>query len=140
MELRRWPRRNDPESIKTRQDAVSDRTDGVVFDHDLEPFARATESLTGVAVVPVAVVGPIDVSLGEYELEEPGGLLREHGRAKDAVYVPLANTEGGLAISLFSGARAAGESGAAVLCALSLRSSHLGAAARRFFAFGDDPR
>ena len=85
--------------------------DGEVFKHDLAPFAKATEALTGVAVVPVAVVGPIDVELGEYALEEPEGRLVERGRAKDAVYVPLANTEGGLSISLYRGARAAGESG-----------------------------
>jgi len=90
---------------------VADRTDGVAFGHDLTPFAKATEALTGVAVVPVAVVGPIDLELGEYGLEEPDGRLRERDRARDAVYVPLANTEGGLAISLFRGARAAGESG-----------------------------
>jgi len=111
VELRRWPRRNDPESIRARQEAVADRTDGVAFGHDLTPFAKATEALTGVAVVPVAAVGPIDLELGEYGLEEPDGRLRERDRARDAVYVPLANTEGGLAISLFRGARAAGESG-----------------------------
>ena len=113
MELRRWPRKNDPDSIKARQEALASRLDGgpEVFEHDLEPFARATEALTGVAVVPVAVVGPIDVELGEYELEEPEGRLVERARARDGVYVPLANTEGGLSISLYRGARAVGESG-----------------------------
>jgi len=112
MELRRWPRKNDSASIKARQDELRPLTDdGEVFWDDLEPFSRATEALTGVAVVPVAVVGPLDVELGEYELEEPAGALAERGRAKNAVYVPLANTEGGLAISLYRGARAAGESG-----------------------------
>ena len=81
-----------------------------MIDQDLEPYAKATEALTGVAPVPVAVVGPIDLELGEYELEEPGGRLLERTRAKDAVYVPLANTEGGLSISLARGARAASES------------------------------
>jgi hydroxymethylglutaryl-CoA reductase (NADPH) len=110
--LRRWPRKNDPESIRARQSALSEAIgDGEVFKHDLAPFAKATEALTGVAVVPVAVVGPIDVELGEYELEEPEGRLVERGRKQDAVYVPLANTEGGLSISLYRGARAAGESG-----------------------------
>jgi len=112
MELRRWPRKNDPASIKTRQDELRPLTeDGQVFWDDLEPFAQATEALTGVAVVPVAVVGPLDVELGEYELEEPGGTLAERSRSSEQVYVPLANTEGGLAISLYRGARAAGESG-----------------------------
>jgi hydroxymethylglutaryl-CoA reductase (NADPH) len=112
VELRRWPRKNDPESIRQRQEALASRLDGSeVFEHDLAPFATATEALTGVALVPVAVVGPIDVELGEYELEEPDGRLVERGRARHGVYVPLANTEGGLSVSLYRGARAVGESG-----------------------------
>jgi hydroxymethylglutaryl-CoA reductase (NADPH) len=111
MELRRWPRKNDEESIRARQDALGGLTDGPVFAHDLEPFTGATEALTGVTVVPTAVVGPIDVELGEYELEEPAGTLAETRRKREGVYVPLANTEGGLAISLYRGARAVGESG-----------------------------
>src|SRR5437868_2066639 len=67
--------------------------------------------LTGAAVVPVSVVGPLDVDLGEYELEEPFGRLAETGRARDQVYVRLAHTEGGLSASLYRGARAAAESG-----------------------------
>lgn len=112
MELRKWPRRNDPDSIRARQDELRALTqDGEVFSHDLAPFAGATEALTGVALVPVAVVGPIDVELGDYELAEPDGRVVERGRAREGVYVPLANTEGGLAVSLYRGARAAGESG-----------------------------
>src|SRR4051794_4822231 len=111
MELRKWPRRNDPESIQTRQDALAGLTDGPVFAHDLAPFAGATEALTGVTVVPTAVVGPIDVELGECELQEPTGDVVERRRSKEGVYVPLANTEGGLAISLYRGSRAVGESG-----------------------------
>src|SRR5919204_413121 len=107
VELRRWPRKNDPASIRVRQEVLRDLTqDGVVFWDDLEPFTKATEALTGVAVVPVAVVGPIDVELGEYELSEPEGRLAERSRSRERVYVPLANTEGGLAISLYRGARA----------------------------------
>jgi hydroxymethylglutaryl-CoA reductase (NADPH) len=82
-----------------------------VVETDLEPYAKATEALTGVASVPVAVVGPLELELGEYELEEPDGRLVERGRTHDSVYVPLANTEGGLSISLYRGARAAAESG-----------------------------
>jgi len=109
--LRRWPRKNDPESIQARQGELAGLVgDGEVFKHDLTPFSKATEALTGVAVVPVAVVGPIDVELGEFELEEPNGVLVERGRNRESVYVPLANTEGGLSISLYRGARAAAES------------------------------
>jgi hydroxymethylglutaryl-CoA reductase (NADPH) len=113
VELRRWPRKNDPESIRARQDELAPRLDGEgeVFAHDLTPFARATEAITGVALVPVAVVGPLDIELGDYSLEEPDGLLAERGRDREGVYVPLANTEGGLSISLYRGARAVGESG-----------------------------
>ena len=56
-------------------------------------------------------MGPLALELGEYELEEPEGRPVERGRALDRVYVPLANTEGGLSISLYRGARAAEESG-----------------------------
>jgi hydroxymethylglutaryl-CoA reductase (NADPH) len=85
--------------------------EGPVVEHDLAPFAKATEALTGAMLVPVAVVGPLQVELGEYELEEPEGRVAERGRSQDSVYVPLANTEGGLSISLYRGARAAEESG-----------------------------
>jgi hydroxymethylglutaryl-CoA reductase (NADPH) len=113
VELRRWPRKNDPDSIRARQEELAPRLDGEgeVFAHDLTPFANATEAITGVALVPVAVVGPIEVELGDYVLEEPHGRLVERGRAREGVYVPLANTEGGLSISLYRGARAVGESG-----------------------------
>jgi hydroxymethylglutaryl-CoA reductase (NADPH) len=113
VELRRWPRKNDPDSIRARQDELAPRLDGEreVFEHDLTPFARATEAITGVALVPVAVVGPIDIELGDYALEEPEGRVVERGRGQEGVYVPLANTEGGLSISLYRGARAVGESG-----------------------------
>ena len=112
VELRRWPRKNDPGSIRARQAEIEPLVgDGRVLEHDLQPYAKATEALTGAATVPVAVVGPLDVDLGKYELEEPEGGLAERGRSREGVYVPLANTEGGLAVSLYRGARAAAESG-----------------------------
>jgi hydroxymethylglutaryl-CoA reductase (NADPH) len=105
----RWPRRNDSASIRARQERLG--LQGTVVEHDLEPYAKATEALTGVAPVPVAVVGPLELELGEYALDEPNGVLVERSRSEDSVYVPLANTEGGLSISLARGARAASESG-----------------------------
>lgn len=111
MELRRWPRRNDPASISVRQAELARLVGREVFEHELTDFARATEALTGAALVPVAVPGPISIELGDYELEEPGGTLAERSRTREAVYVPLANTEGGLSASVYRGARAAGESG-----------------------------
>src|SRR5919201_944518 len=109
MQPRRWPRRNDPDSIRARQEALE--LDGEVTAHDLTPFTAAQESLTGVAVTPVSVVGPLRISLGEYELTEPDGRVEERGRAEEDVYVPLAHTEGGLSDSVYRGARAVAESG-----------------------------
>jgi hydroxymethylglutaryl-CoA reductase (NADPH) len=111
MELRKWPRRNDPDSIRARQQALDGRVDSEVFGDDLSPWSKAQEALTGLAVIPVAVIGPLTVELGEYELDEPAGTLRETGRAVDEVFVPLAQTEGSMAASLYRGARAAAESG-----------------------------
>jgi hydroxymethylglutaryl-CoA reductase (NADPH) len=109
MEVRRWPRKNDPASIRARQEALG--LDGDVTAIDLAPFTSAQEMLTGAAVIPVSVVGPLVVSLGRYELEEPSGRLVETARASEEVFVPLAHTEGGLSASLYRGARAAGDSG-----------------------------
>jgi hydroxymethylglutaryl-CoA reductase (NADPH) len=111
VELRKWPRRNDPDSIRARQEALDGRVDPEVFGDDLTPWSKAQEALTGLAVIPVAVIGPLSVELGDYELEEPAGTLRETGRAVDDVFVPLAQTEGSMAASLYRGARAAAESG-----------------------------
>jgi hydroxymethylglutaryl-CoA reductase (NADPH) len=109
VEGKRWPRKNDPDSIRQRQEALG--LDGAVTGIDLTPFASAQEMLTGAAVIPVSVVGPLDVELGEYELEEPFGRVTETGRAREQVYVPLAHTEGGLSASLYRGSRAAADSG-----------------------------
>jgi hydroxymethylglutaryl-CoA reductase (NADPH) len=100
----RWPRKNDPGSILARQEALG--LDGLVTSIDLEPFAGAAETVTGVAVIPVSVV-PISVELGEYELDDAGG-VRETGRSDETVHVPLAHTEGGLTASMTRGAKAAG--------------------------------
>src|SRR6059058_639834 len=109
MAVQRWPRKNDPASIRARQEALG--LDGEVASHDLTPWVRSQEALTGVAVIPVSVVGPVVVELGEYELTEPDGEVVERGRAAEEVFVPLAHTEGGLSDSLYRGARAAAESG-----------------------------
>jgi hydroxymethylglutaryl-CoA reductase (NADPH) len=111
VELRRWPRKNDPASIKARQEALDGRIDTEVFEHDLTPWAKAQEALTGVSVIPTAVIGPLTVSLGDYELTEPDGVVVERGRRTEDVFVPLSHTEGSLSDSLFRGARAATESG-----------------------------
>ncbi|MGZ4336691.1 MAG: hypothetical protein ACXVRA_05175, partial [Gaiellaceae bacterium] len=84
MELRRWPRKNDPGSIEARQKALG-LSDGVTR-IDLSPFVNAQEMLTGAAVIPVSVVGPLEIELGEYELEEPFGRVSETSRKKDQVF------------------------------------------------------
>jgi hydroxymethylglutaryl-CoA reductase (NADPH) len=111
VELRKWPRKNDPDSIRARQEALDGRVDREVFEHDLTPWAKAQEALTGVSVIPTAVIGPLTISLGDYELTEPDGGLAERGRTTEDVYAPLAHTEGSMSDSLFRGARAAAESG-----------------------------
>src|SRR5688572_6841809 len=102
MELKRWPRKNDPDSIRERQEALG--LDGGVTGIDLSPFVNAQEMLTGAAVIPVSVVGPLEIDLGEYELEEPFGRVSETGRSGEQIFVPLAHTEGGLSASLYRGA------------------------------------
>jgi hydroxymethylglutaryl-CoA reductase (NADPH) len=104
----RWPRKNDPASIRARQEALG--LDGLVTSIDLEPFVDAAETVTGVAVIPVSVVGPLVVSLGDYELDDAGAVV-ERGRTQDEVYVPLAHTEGGLSASVARGAKAVADSG-----------------------------
>jgi hydroxymethylglutaryl-CoA reductase (NADPH) len=111
VELRRWPRKNDPASIRARQEALDGRVDREVFTQDLTPWAKAQEALTGISVIPTAVIGPLTISLGEYELTEPEGRLVERGRSSEDVFVPLAHTEGSMSDSLYRGARAAAESG-----------------------------
>src|SRR5512142_2220928 len=109
VNVRKWPRKNDADSVRARQEALG--LNGEVTAIDLEPFSHAQEMLTGAAVIPVSVVGPVELELGEYELREPDGGVAETGRARDTVFVPLAHTEGGLSASLHRGARAVAESG-----------------------------
>jgi hydroxymethylglutaryl-CoA reductase (NADPH) len=111
VELRRWPRKNDAASIKARQEALDGRVDREVFEQDLTPWAKAQEALTGISVIPTAVIGPLTISLGAYELSEPDGAIVERGRSTEDVFVPLAHTEGSMSDSLYRGARAAAESG-----------------------------
>jgi hydroxymethylglutaryl-CoA reductase (NADPH) len=103
----RLPRKNDPASIRARQEALG--LDGEVTALDLEPWTRAAESVTGVAVIPVSVA-QLHVSLGDYELGEEGDVV-EVGRTEEDVAVPLAHTEGGLTASMQRGAKAAAEFG-----------------------------
>jgi hydroxymethylglutaryl-CoA reductase (NADPH) len=106
--VKRFPRKNDADSIRARQEVLG--LDGEVVGFDLEPWARAAEQLTGAAVIPVSVAGPLPISLGSYSLDETGSVV-ETGREPDEVFVPLAHTEGGLTASMQRGIRAVAESG-----------------------------
>jgi hydroxymethylglutaryl-CoA reductase (NADPH) len=101
---RRWPRKNDAESIRARQEIVG--VDGLVTSVDLEPFAAAAEALTGVAVIPVSIC-PITIELGVYALDDEGRLI-ETARQGEPIHVPLAHTEGSLTLSMTRGSTAAG--------------------------------
>ena len=100
----RWPRKNDPASIRSPRGMSLDG--GLVTSIDLEPFAGAAEALTGVAVIPVSAC-PVAIELGAYELSDDGDVV-ETGRDEETVHVPLAHTEGSLTLSMTRGSTAAG--------------------------------
>jgi hydroxymethylglutaryl-CoA reductase (NADPH) len=100
----RLPRKNDAASIAARRDAL-----GLNGDLDLAPYAKAAESVTGVATLPVSVAQLL-VSLGQYSLSDDGDVV-ESGRAVEDVVVPLAHSEGGLTASVQRGAKAVELSG-----------------------------
>ena len=104
---KRLPRKNDAGSIAARRETLG--LDSGLKPADLEPYAKAAESVTGVAVIPVSVA-ELQISLGQYELSAAGDVV-ETGRADEEVVVPLAHTEGGLTASVQRGARAVAESG-----------------------------
>jgi hydroxymethylglutaryl-CoA reductase (NADPH) len=106
--VKRFPRKNDAGSIRARQEALG--LDGEVVGFDLEPWSRAAEQLTGAAVIPVSVAGPLLVSLGSYELDEAGSVM-ETARSSEEVFVPLAHSEGGLTASMQRGIKAVTEAG-----------------------------
>jgi hydroxymethylglutaryl-CoA reductase (NADPH) len=101
----RLPRKNDTDSVRTRQEMLG------LPETDVEPYARAAESVTGLVSIPVSVA-QLTISLGEYDLAEDGDVV-ETGRADEQVVVPLAHTEGGLTASVQRGAKAIAESGGA---------------------------
>src|SRR6187551_1332490 len=99
----RLSRKNDADAVRSRQQAFG------LPEVDLDPWAKAAESVTGLVSIPVSVA-QLQVSLGEYKLSEDGEVV-ETGRADEEVVVPLAHTEGGLTASVQRGAKAIAESG-----------------------------
>src|SRR6476646_2873557 len=65
----RLSRKNDPDSVRARQKALG------LPEVDLEPYAKAAESVTGFVSLPVSVA-QLAVSLGEYELLEDGEVTK----------------------------------------------------------------
>ena len=108
-----WPRTNRPEAITQRQEHLRHLPHWEESHHHVlswpvpaETLAGFQECLTGHAVLPVGVVGPLPVSLGRYRLDDAGE-VREEGRDNGRVFVPLAHTEGGLSASVQRGVSAA---------------------------------
>jgi hydroxymethylglutaryl-CoA reductase (NADPH) len=107
---RGWPRKNTPEQVAERQDALRalpnwDPENELIFDWPRPPteMAQVVEALTAHVVLPVSVVGPLRLTVGTYHVDETDGRLVEDGRQTDEVYVPLAHSEGGLAASMQRG-------------------------------------
>jgi len=100
----RLPRKNDPASVTARRAAL-----GLDGDADLSAYAKAAESVTGVATIPVSIA-QLRISLGDFALSDDDEVF-EHGRSDEDVVVPLAHTEGGLTASVQRGAKAAELSG-----------------------------
>jgi hydroxymethylglutaryl-CoA reductase (NADPH) len=113
---RPWPHRNTPEAVAHRRDGLRrhpawrDGDDRIFPDGAADGLAAAQEAFTGQMVLPVAVVGPLRVSLGHYETGD-GGLPREVDRRDESLLLPLAHTEGGLSASIQRGILAANRDG-----------------------------
>ena len=106
----RWPRANLSRHIAERQERLQglphwDVESQAVLNGPLDAFASFQECLTGQMTLPVGVVGPLALNWGQYALDD-NGKLNEVGRKEDAVFVPLAHTEGGLSASIQRGVTA----------------------------------
>ena len=115
--LPRWPRANRRETIDQRQQQLRALSHWSPTHHHVlswpvppEVLGSFQECLTGHLVLPVGVVGPLGINLGDYTLDNAGN-VQEKGRGEDQVYVPLAHTEGGLSASVQRGISAVALSG-----------------------------
>ncbi len=115
---RPWPHRNTPAAIASRRLALSELPswrpeDARILpgkDADPESLAATQEAFTAQMVLPVAVVGPLDLTAGEYRATEAGRLV-ERDRHSERLLLPLAHTEGGLSASVQRGILAANRDG-----------------------------
>lgn len=110
--LPRWPRANRPNTIHQRQDQLRTLSHWQAEHHHVlnwpvpaEILARFQECLSGHMLLPVGVVGPISIDLGQYGLDDTGE-LQQVARRAEQVFVPLAHTEGGLSASVQRGVSA----------------------------------
>lgn len=115
---RLWPRKNDPDQIAQRQEALRSLPHwrpehDHIFDWPVPPekLIKAQECLTAHMLIPVGVVGPLVLNLGDYALDPDNGAVVERDRYDDTVFVPLAHTEGGLSASMLRGLSAAAAGG-----------------------------
>lgn len=113
----RWPRANRADAITERQEQLralphwgAEHQHVLSWPTPVEALSNFQECLTGHMVLPVGVVGPLDLNLGDYVLDETGK-VQEQGRGEARVYVPLAHTEGGLSASVQRGISAVALSG-----------------------------
>ena len=113
----RWSHRNHEQAIQERRDTLRslpqfEMDDARIFppQGDDEVLARYQEAYVGQMVLPVAVVGPLTLDLGQYD-RGGNGDLTETTRTTESVYVPLAHTEGGLSASVLRGIAVANASG-----------------------------
>lgn len=114
----RWSHRNHRNAIRHRRSVLSrlatvDALDPTIFPDPATDavLAKYQEAYVGQMTIPVGVVGPLAVSLGQYTLDEPDGAVREVGRSTESVFLPLGHTEGGLSASMLRGLTAANEAG-----------------------------
>lgn len=115
---RLWSRKNTPEQIQERQEALRalphwDPANDFVFawPRPVEEFAGAQEALTAHMVLPVGIVGPLRATLGRYHIDSENGHLVEDGRSTEELFIPLAHTEGGLSASMLRGITAVAQEG-----------------------------
>jgi hypothetical protein len=108
-QLPHWPRANRPQQLVERQNHLRSLSHWQATYHHVldwpipaEGLANFQECLTGHLVLPVGVVGPLSVNLGQYTLTGEGD-VQEQARQDDRVFVPLAHTEGGLSASIQRG-------------------------------------
>lgn len=110
--LPHWPRANRSEAIAQRQEQLRALAHWTAEHHHVlswpvpaETLSNFQECLTGHLVLPVGVVGPLTLNIGDYSLDNAGA-LQERGRVEKRVHVPLAHTEGGLSASIQRGVSA----------------------------------